>query len=186
MKERLSLVLAAAALLVATLGATPLGKAALEQVPAFARNADKVDGIHAARKPKAGYLLALGKNRKFPASVVPTGPEGPAGQKGDKGDKGDTGAAGPQGAPGISEYELVAASSASTSLDKQVFASCPSGKRALGGGAAVTGGAPVALAQTRPNPVNNNPTQWLAIGKETSTYAANWVVAAYVICARVP
>jgi len=88
MGNRLSLALSAAALLVALLGATPLGEAARNAVPAFARNADKVDGIHASRKPKAGYLLALGKSKKFPKSVVPAGPAGPQGPKGGQGRKG--------------------------------------------------------------------------------------------------
>ena len=49
MGTNVSLVLSAAALLVATLGSTPLGQAARDAIPALARNADKVDGMHASR-----------------------------------------------------------------------------------------------------------------------------------------
>jgi len=36
-----------------------------------AKNADKVDGLHASRRPNALTLLALNKNKKFPAKVLP-------------------------------------------------------------------------------------------------------------------
>lgn len=115
-RQRLPLVLSAAALLVAVLGATPDGIAALTggavRVALFAKNAAKVGGIGASKTPKAGKLLALGKNGKFPASVLPAGKAGPAGPEGSrgavgpqgvpglKGAKGTTGPAGPQGATG--------------------------------------------------------------------------------------
>ena len=68
------------------------------KVALFAKNAGKVGGIAASKKPKAGKLLPLGKNGKFPASVLPvdvTGPPGPEGARG------PAGPAGPQGAQGI-------------------------------------------------------------------------------------
>ena len=121
-RQRLPVVLSAAALLIAVLSATPNGVAALTgatvRVALFAKNAGKVGGIGASKKPKAGKLLALGKNGKFPASVLPggvrgpagpegaqgpAGPAGPQGQQGlvgQKGAKGSTGPAGPQGATG--------------------------------------------------------------------------------------
>ncbi len=70
MKGRLPTVLASTAVLIAVAGFTPLGQAASDAIPRFARNADKVDGIHASRTPKAGRLLALNKSKKFPASVL--------------------------------------------------------------------------------------------------------------------
>jgi hypothetical protein len=97
MKQRLPLILSAAALAVALLGSTPLGHAARSAVPLalFARNAGKVDGIAASRKPKPGMLLPLGSDRKFPPSVVPEGPRGPAGPQG------------PQGAPAAKFWAVV-------------------------------------------------------------------------------
>lgn len=109
-RQRLPLVLSAAALLIAVLGATPNGIAALTggtvRVALFAKNAAKVGGIGASKKPKAGKLLPLGKNGKFPASVLPAskggpaGPQGPQGFPGQKGAKGATGPAGLRGATG--------------------------------------------------------------------------------------
>ena len=65
-------------------------------------NADKVDGLHASKKPKPGMLVALGKTGKLPASVVPVvvgpkGDTGAAGLQGEKGDKGETGLTGDVG-----------------------------------------------------------------------------------------
>ena len=66
-------------------------------------NADKVDGLHASRAPRAGRLLPLDAKAKLPASVLPTaaiGPTGPQGAKGDTGPKGVKGDTGPQGVKG--------------------------------------------------------------------------------------
>jgi hypothetical protein len=174
-------VLSATALIVAVFGATPVGQAARDAIPAFARNAGKVDGIDASRRPRAGYLLALGKNKKFPASVGAVGPAGPAGPKGDKGDKGD---AGPQGLPGVSGREVVLKSSASNSSSfRSVVAQCPAGKSVVGGGGLVsnlaTGGP--ALAGSR----SEGSDGWIAYAIETAAYAGNWDLTAYAVCARV-
>ena len=84
----------------------------LVQFAKRAGNSDKVDGIDASRTPRAGVLLALNANAKFPRSVVPAsargakgarGPVGPAGLLGaigPAGAKGETGAAGSRGATG--------------------------------------------------------------------------------------
>ena len=65
-------------------------------------NADRVDGIHASRTAKAGKLLPLGSNGKFPASVLTLkqGPKGDTGEMGEQGPQGDQGPQGPQGATG--------------------------------------------------------------------------------------
>ena len=101
-RRRLPVVLSAVALLVALLGATPYGTAALKKgvtkVALYAKNAGKVSGIAASKKPKAGKLFPLGKNGKFPASVLPAGVRGPVGSEGPRG---PAGPAGPQGAQGI-------------------------------------------------------------------------------------
>jgi hypothetical protein len=100
-RQRLPVVLSAAALLVAVLGATPNGFAAFKgvvKVALFAKNAGKVGGIAASKKPKPGKLLPLGKNGKFPASVLPVPSLGPAGPEGARG---PAGPAGPQGAQGL-------------------------------------------------------------------------------------
>jgi hypothetical protein len=38
----------------------------------FAHNADKVDGIHASKSPRANRLVPLNRNKRFPASTVRT------------------------------------------------------------------------------------------------------------------
>lgn len=91
-----------AALVIAVFGGTPIGEAA-GTIVRYARNADKVDGIHASRRPAAGKLLALGKSKKFPRSVLPAGvegPPGPPGPVGPQGPEGPAGPAGPEGPPG--------------------------------------------------------------------------------------
>ncbi len=104
MQQRLSVVLSSLALVVALFGATPLGRAAHELthvVPGFAKkagyaaNAGAVGGIRASRTARAGYLVPLGANGKFPASVGQAGPAGPAGPAGTQG---PAGPAGPSGA----------------------------------------------------------------------------------------
>src|SRR5437868_1527828 len=100
MKDRRSLVLSASALVVALLGATPLGGAAgklVGPVPSFAKkagyantagfadlakNAKSVNGIQAAKKPVPGKLVPLGADGKLPASVGAVGPQGPTGARG--------------------------------------------------------------------------------------------------------
>lgn len=69
MKGRLPLVLSVAALVVALAGG-PL-QAVAQTVVDFARNADKVDGIHAARTPRANRLLPLNDNARVPRAAIP-------------------------------------------------------------------------------------------------------------------
>lgn len=100
-------VLAVVGLVAASLGSSTPSKAK----PPVAVNADRVDGLHASRTPKAGALVALGKNAKLPVSVIPqlagsmgpkgdTGPAGPIGATGPRGETGATGATGAQGPQG--------------------------------------------------------------------------------------
>jgi collagen triple helix repeat protein len=102
MSTKWSVAMGAGALVLAVLaGAT--GASSTQGV--FAQNADRVDGIHASTTPRAGALLPLGKNGKFPVSVIsavkgPQGPAGPAGATGPQGAKGDTGAQGAKGDTG--------------------------------------------------------------------------------------
>jgi hypothetical protein len=84
---------------------SPLGHAAGRTVASFAKNAGAVNGIKASRKPVPGRLLPLGRNGKFPASVVPVqrgarGTDGAPGQRGSEGARGPAGPAGPAGSPG--------------------------------------------------------------------------------------
>jgi hypothetical protein len=70
MKSRLPLVLSVMALVVALLGPGRF-EAVAQTVANFARNADRVDGIHASRTPRANRLFPLGPTARFPRSVIP-------------------------------------------------------------------------------------------------------------------
>lgn len=185
--QRISLVLSATALLVALLGATPLGEAARQAIPPlarhaktadYARNAGAVNGLKASKRPRVGWLVALAPGGKFPASVGQVGPPGPQGEQGEKGDKGDKGDTGSQGAPGLSEVEIVTASSAvdTTAGFKEVTATCPSGKKVVGGSAEPVSGF-YAVAGT---PVGD--TGWKARGNNLGGFFG---VKAYAVCAKV-
>ena len=143
MSSRISLVLSATALVVALLGSTPLGEAARQAIPPLAKhaktadyatNAGAVNGLKASRLPRAGRLVPLGADGKFPASIGQVGPAGAAGPAGPQGPKGDTGA---QGVPGLSAVQIVIANSVNNNTGglKETQATCPSGKKVVGGGA---------------------------------------------------
>ena len=106
-----SIALMLAALCVLLLAASPAGRAAGRTVAAFAKNAGAVNGIRASRKPVPGRLVPLGRNGKFPASVMavargargadgPAGPPGVTGARGPSGPPGQAGSIGPAGPPG--------------------------------------------------------------------------------------
>jgi hypothetical protein len=160
MKRRLSIVLSVTALVIAVAGITPLGEAARDaaQVVRFARNADKVDGLHASRTPKAGRLLALNASRKFPASVFPSTP--------------------------LSGLEIASASSATdSSSPKVVVVNCPAGKKLVGGTARLTGTAAnngnVVVTEFYASTV----TQWTVRALEPTAVGASWALGAQAFCA---
>lgn len=156
MKGRLPIVLSITAFLIAIAGITPLGQAASDAIPRFARNADKVDGIHASRTPKAGRLLALNKSKKFPASVLTSS--------------------------GLSGLELVTASSATdSSSPKVVLVNCPAGKRAIGGAFAATGAGAAEVTVTESWPSGTG--QWTVRALEANTTNNSWKLAGWAFCA---
>ena len=66
----------------------------------------------------------------FKSGELATGPAGPPGPRG---------LPGPKGPPGVSGIERVDASTSSSSANSKSVATCPSGKRVVGGGARATG-----------------------------------------------
>src|SRR4051812_43130200 len=102
MNQRVPLALSMLAVGISALGFAGVGEAAGTAVKQalFARNAGAVQGIHASRTPKAGFLVPLGPNKRFPASVGAVGPRGPQGASGAPGGQGPQGAQGPQGVTG--------------------------------------------------------------------------------------
>jgi hypothetical protein len=164
MKGRLPIVLSVTAVVIAAAGYTSLGEAAREALPraSFALNAHKVDSIHASKRPRAGYLYPLGRNRKFPAAVIGVGPQGP---------------------PGVSGLEIVSVASATdSSTPKSVTVTCPGAKRVIGGGARAigTGAAEVAVSESYPASAN----QWTALAREINAVGSSWSVSAYALCAN--
>ena len=80
-KHRAAIVLSMTALVVAVLGMTSVGNAAVGavRVALFAENSAKVNGIQASRRPIPGRLLALNAKGKLPSSVLPVGRSAPNG-----------------------------------------------------------------------------------------------------------
>lgn len=158
MKRRLPILLSASALVIAVAGITPLGQAASDAIPRFARNADRVDGLHASRTPKAGRLLALNRQKKFPASVLP--------------------------ASGLSGLEIITAVSATdSSSPKSVTVTCPTGKRVLGGGARATGAGATEVSVTEGYPNPANPAQWVTLAREVNATGGSWTLTGFAFCA---
>ncbi len=160
MKRRLPMVLSVTALTIAVAGITPIGQAARDaaEVVRFARNADKVDGLHASKTPKAGRLLALNASRKFPASVLPSTP--------------------------LSSLEIVSATTATdSSSPKVVIANCPAGKRLLGGAVRATGTAVNAGNVVVTESFASTTSQWTARALEPTAVGGSWALAAQAFCA---
>jgi hypothetical protein len=164
MNGRLPVVLSVTAVVIAAAGYTSLGEAARDALPraSFASNADRVDGIHASKRPRAGRLYPLGRNRKFPAAVIGVGP---------------------RGAPGVSGLEILnVATATDSSTTKSVTATCPGTKRVVGGGARATGGGATDVAVSESYPVSAN--QWTAFAREINPVGGSWALTVYALCAN--
>ena len=193
MRKRLPLVLSSAAFVLALLGMTPIGEAARNAIPPraghaktadYAKNAGAVNGLKASKRPRVGWLVALGKDAKFPKVVGQVGPQGPQGAagaqgpQGAKGDKGDQGAPGAAGVSGVSAYDVVSVNATlAASGTSSTTAQCPAGKNVLGGGVS-----PGLGNVERSSPTNSN-TAWTARVKNTA--AVNTSMTVYAVCARV-
>ena len=104
----------------------------------------------------------------FAPGQIPRGPQGPAG---------------PQGPPGASGLQQISGSGVSNSSSpKSQQQECPAGKRAVGGGAVLTGSTTNTFLWTsRPTDAG---TGWIASGREsTGGNAGSWAVQTWVVCA---
>lgn len=203
---RLAIAAAAVALALPLIG-SPVGdavgaKKAKERTD-YARNAGAVNGIKASRQPRAGALVPLGEDGRFPQSVGVAGPAGPKGDKGDKGLQGQmgprgatgpagpagpTGPAGPAGPRGISGYEYQTAGHHIDPEDYETWrVDCTGGRRALGGGVAASGpsqGNQRYGSVVQSAPAGEVPSGWVVTYSNgfsqgiMSAYA--WVICAYV------
>lgn len=192
--KHLPIVLSSAALLVAVLGTTAVGPAAADiaaNVVPFAKVAGKANVADDAKRLNgrkssvaglANTIPVVGPDGKLPASLGAIGLPGPKGDKGDKGPKGDKGdrglpgTPGPQGAPGISAYQVATGSSPQDASGRKFArASCPAGKRVLGGGHSIpyTGSYEI----IRSYPEGNT---WYVIADHDG--GGTWAVIAYAVC----
>jgi hypothetical protein len=212
-RRRLPIVLSATALAVAVFGSTPVGHAVGHVVPPFAThaktadramNAGAVNGIKASAKPRPGFLLPLGQDGRFPASVGVAGPPGPQGPKGDPGPPGPpgpkgaagakgapgpagpagpTGPAGPGGPSGITGLEYVVSQGIDVpqGMRQDDTVVCPAGKRALGGGVSTAS----ELAEVRQSAPLNNGRGWAGTVAHQSINTQPDRMYVWVICAAV-
>ena len=158
-----------------------------------AGNATRVGGIKASRTPKPGRLLPLGRDGRFPASVLPAlgsvsssarGADGPAGPPGPQGPAGKDGAPGQDGAPGKDGKDaftkivqrtggkMVAANGGG-----YLYAYCLPGEHVISGGFSYKDGP---VTDSRPYVSANLDGWYVAVLNPTN----QWVgVSAYALCA---
>lgn len=134
-------------------------------------------------KVKDRSLLA----KDFKAGQLPAGAQGPQGTQGPKGDKGDQGPkgdAGARGAPGVSDYERVEVIKNVNPGDTGVViaASCPAGKKILGGGGLVQDSK---LHITYSFPQANDVWGFTAVLLPSQTITSTSQAFAIAICAKV-
>ena len=202
-KYRLAIVVSTLVLALPLIG-SPVGDAIgakqAKRATKFARNAGAVNGIKASREPRAGALVPLGADGRFPPSVGVAGPAGPQGPKGDRGTQGPRGLTGPAGpaggpgptgppgAPGMSGWEYKTAGMSIGPEDYETWSvDCTPGKQALGGGVALSNG-PYQGSWPRATVIQSAPagpgTGWLVTFRNgfsqgiMTAYA--WVICAYV------
>jgi Collagen triple helix repeat (20 copies) len=196
--RKLNTIIAVTALVVAVLGATPLGRAASRFVlpnGSVGANQLKKDAVTGAKVKNGSLSAADFKTGQLAAG--PQGAQGPQGSKGDtgapgaqgaqgipgtpgaKGDKGDTGAA---GAPGVSGWQkvLVSPTIIQPGGTNGSTAQCPAGKKVLGGGYYAFDGM-VVVSYSGPNTLQD--TSWHVDAKNVDSKDAT--IQAFVICANV-
>jgi hypothetical protein len=147
-----------------------------------AGNSTKLNSRRSTLKGAPGTIPVVGPNGKLPAAIGAVGPQGPQGPKGDPGAKGSPGTAGATGDPGTSGYEIVTASTANDSTNaKSISVPCPTGKKAVGGGAAYNGAGPDSAMSW---PVNGGQA-WQAYGDEVPVHTFNWQLVVWAVCMNV-
>lgn len=127
-------------------------------------------------------------------SAGAAGPQGPAGPTGATGATGAQGPAGPAGQGGATGYEVVRTTGASSNADLKVqAATCPAGKKAVGGGGSnsfdsgISGVADrVAIHRSTPFNSSSPNDSWLVHAVETEPdNFTTWSLSAWVVCLSV-
>ena len=106
----------------------------------------------------------------FAPGQIPPGPQGPAGPTG------------PAGISGMQRYDVLSASSSTS--PKDAIATCPSGKRPVGGGARVIGDGASRVSITENFP-DSDTVHWNAKAYEIVATALNWQLQVYALCSTV-
>jgi hypothetical protein len=146
------------------------------------RSRDVRDNTLRSRDIRNHTLLA----RDFKPGLLKAGARGPRGLRGLRGLRGKTGKTGKTGSPGISALSLVTTDTAASSSDKSATAQCPSGKRALAGGATLKSGPSDKVALAISAPSGNPPTGWRTGGLEVNGGTTDpWQLTVYAVCAKV-
>jgi hypothetical protein len=130
------------------------------------RSQDIANSTILTQDVRNGTLLRV----DFKPNQLPTGPPGPQG---------------PQGPPGVSGLQRTDASTSTDSgSPKSVNASCPVGKRTIGGGARVSGAGSSEVSITDSFPEADG-SRWNTRAVEVNTTPSTWVLTAFAICATV-
>jgi hypothetical protein len=131
-------------------------------------NAKLAKDAVSANEVKDRSLLAV----DFAAGQLPRGPQGPAGP------------AGPPG-PGVGGLERRSEGTSTDSTNsKSTTATCPSGKRVLGGGARVTGNAAASVTISESFP-DSSLDRWNATARESDPTDAGWQLTVFALCATI-
>ena len=94
------------------------------------------------------------------------------------------GPTGPQGPPGVSGREQIASETPLTSgSPKNLTATCPAGKKVLGGGVEISGAGRARVTAVENHPAGDN--AWEAEAWEAVATGATWKVVVHAICATV-
>jgi hypothetical protein len=196
-QQKLPLVLSSVALGVAILGATPAGQAAARVVVpsnSIGTIQLKAGSVTDAKIRKHSLTAADFKAGELGAAAPGAqGPQGPQGAQGAQGPQGATGPAGSQGVPGMSGYEIVTGNGASIAGNGAGYdiATCPTGKKAIGGGLSPYGsGKPtmpakivsLAMAFSAPSDGPSGSSWWIGVYNQT---AGATQIYAYAVCATV-
>jgi hypothetical protein len=143
------------------------------------------DGAVTSKKVRDHSLVGADLKRgvllRGPAGATGAqGAQGAQGPKGEKGDKGEKGEKGEPGDPAASGYQVVTGSSG-LDASKRHFAraSCPPGKRVLGGGHSIPYVGSYATIRNAPEG-----SSWYVIADQIAG-TGNWNLVAYAICATV-
>jgi len=108
-----------------------------------------------------------------------TGPQGPTGANGSAGSTGAPGPAGATGPGGVSGHEIVTGAGHIDNETRTISATCPSGKKVLGGGFAKAGTVTITQSARQSGPA----TSWIVTGTNGFTDAGDFH--AYAICVNV-